>query len=577
MSDCNFFCKILCTLILVVAFLVNTVSGWFGGGDIIPTDKYVNGCPYHETTVEETTTQLADDTTWAGSTKPLAPINPSSSEPSTNTTTTTKPVTTIYTTPATTTTTKPTTTRPTTTTTTQPTTTRPTTTTTTTKLSTTTTTKKITTTRTTTTQKSTPDENTKVTLYGKTFNYTFDAIEATVDGGYIACGSLSMSGASQPFVVKYDKDSTLVWEKKFSSSTSTLFFQDLAVLDNGSVIIAGYEKITDSNQTEAKGNSEALIYSLSQSDGTVLFSKSFSGKESDLFNTVAATADNGFVVGGKTDSSNGDFADSTGTSAVIFSCDSEGNPIWKEYLTGTKGASVGEIATDSSGNIFVSLLTSSTDGDFAGCEELTGGYIDTVIMKYDKNGTRKWDYVIATSGRDEFAQIAPDGSGGCIIGGYYELIGIVVPDGTLNGIYNLGGVDSVVFYLNSNGTLKWRKTLAGINDDYITDISKSSKGYAISGYTQSGNRDFAPIGNLGGYDGFACVMNSSGTVTAIFSQGGSGEDAATCIAARTTNGKFMVAGRTKSIDGNFEANTNIDPKTNTVKIFTGYVASYTVS
>ncbi len=568
MHDCNFFCKILSTIVLVVAFLTNTVSGWFGGGDIIPTEKYLSGCPYHETTVEETTTQLPD-TTQAGTTVTFATTLPSS-EPAVSATTTTKPVTTIYTTPATTTTTTKPTTTATTTKSTTATTTKPTTTTTTTKLTTTTTTK-ITTTRTTTTQKSTPDENTAVTLYGKTFNYTFNAIEATADGGYIACGSLSMSGASQPFVVKYDKDSNLVWEKKFSSTTSTLYFDDLAVLDNGSVVIAGYGKITDTNEIKIKGNSEAIIYSLSQNDGTVLFSKAFNGKESDIFSDIAATADGGFVVGGKTNSDNGDFSDRTGERTMLVSFDSEGNIIWKKYVTGSKSATIEEVETDSSGNIFVSYLTSSTDGDFANCEELMGGYVDTVIMKYDKNGTYKWDYVIATSGRDEFTQIAPDGSGGCVVAGYYELIGAIIPDGTLNGIYNLGGIDSIIFCLNSNGTLKWKKTLAGINDDYITDISKSSKGYAVSGYTQSGNRDFAPIGNLGGYDGFACMINSSGTVTAIFSQAGSGEDTATCIAARTTNGKFMVAGKTKSNDGNFEANTN---KTT---IFTGYVSSYTVS
>lgn len=562
MNDCSFFCKILSTLVLIVAFLTNTVSGWFGGGDIIPTEKYLLGCPYHETTVEETTTQLPD-TTQAGTTAPFATTQPSSSESDANTTTT-KPVTTIYTTPATATTTKPTTTKPTTTTTT-------------TKLTTTTTTKKVTTTRTTTTQKSTPDVNTTVTLYGKTFNYTFNAIEAVADGGYIACGSMSMSGASQPFVIKYDKDSNIVWEKTFSSTASTLFFDDLAILDDGSVIIAGYEKITDTAEIETKGNSEAIIYSLSQSDGTVRFSKAFSGKESDVFSDIAAMSDGGFVAGGKTNSDNGDFSGAEGDRAMLVTFDSEGKPLQKKYVTGSKGASIEEVETDSSGNIFVSYLTSSTDGDFADYEELTGGYVDTVIIKYDKNMTYKWDYVIATSGRDEFTQIAPDGSGGCVVAGHYELIGIVIPDGTLKGIYNVGGIDSVIFSLGSNGSLKWKRTFAGISNDYITDISKSAKGYAVSGYSQSGNRDFAPIGNLGGYDGFACMINSSGTVTAIFSQAGSGEDAATCIAARTTNGKFMVAGRTKSIDGNFEANTNIDPKTNTVKIFTGYVSSYTVS
>ncbi len=549
MCDCNFLCKILCTLILIIAFIFNTIGNWVGAGDIIPTDKCLFGYTCHETTAEEPSTELTAEYT---------------TQPSATTTTATKPAvtavpTSMTETTATTESSTATTAKPTAATTSA----KPT-------IATTATTK-ITTTRTTTTttQKNTPDENTKVTFYGKTFNYTFYSIQATSDGGYVACGSMSISGASQPFAVKFDKESAVVWEKTFTSSTSTLHFESLAVLDNGTVIIAGYGYITDSNEVKTKGTSEALIYALSESDGTVLFSKAYDGSKADVFNAVAPTAD-GFIAGGETDSTDGDFAGSAGNSAVLISFDSEGNPIWKKYLTGSKSGSVEDIATDSSGNIFVSYLTSSTDGDFANCEELMGGYIDTVIMKYDKNGTYKWDYVIATSGRDEFTEIAADGSGGCVVAGYYELIGAVIPNGTLDGIYNLGGIDSVIFYINSNGSLKWKRTLAGINDDYITDISKSSKGFAISGYTASGNRDFASIGNVGGLDGFACMVNSSGTVTAMYSQAGTGEDAATCIAARTNNGKFMVAGRTKSADGNFEANAN---KTT---IYTGYIASYAV-
>lgn len=540
---CNIFLRFLCIIILIVTVIVNTIGNWAGVGDIIPT----NPCP-PETTASTTVPSTA------------APTN----------TTTTK-LTTTTTAPTTTTTTKPTTT----TTTTAPTTTtttKPITTTTTTAPTTTTTTKPTTaTTRKSTTQNTTPDADTTVTLYGSKYNYAFRAIEATADGGYVACGTMNNGLFTSSFAVKFDKDSNVVWEKTFSSSTAYITFEDLAVLDNGSVVIVGYANIQDTDELELKGVSEAVIYSLSESDGSQLFYKAFDGNEADIFKSVAAMSDGCFVVGGKTNSEKGDFSGLADGSAVILSLDSECGVIWEKYVNGSKGASVEDIATDKSGNIFVSYLTSSTDGDFAGCEELMGGYVDTVIMKYDKNGTYKWDYVIATSGRDEFTAIAADGSGGCVVGGQYELIGIVTPNGTLSGVHNCGGIDALVFYLNANGTLKWQKVLSGLNDDYITDISKASKGYAISGYTNSGNREFAEIGNLGSYDGYVCFVNSSGKTVNLFSQAGSLEDAALCVAARTTNSKFMVAGRTKSADGNFEANTNGS------KNFTGYVSSYVIS
>lgn len=561
MYDYNLLCKIFCPIILVIAFVFNTIGNWAGVGDIIPTDKCLFGSPEHGTTITEESTTLPSTEAVISTTS--APVTQSTTKVETTTQTTTQPTTESTTEPTTTTTTQPTTitttTQPTTTTT-QPTTTA--TTTTTTKISTTTTTRKS------TTQNTTPDADTKVTFYGKTFNYAFKEIEATTDGGYVACGSFGKEGVgSKRFAVKFDKDSNIVWEKVFDD---TFFFDDVAVLDNGSVILAGYQKITEEADTEIKGNSEALLLSLSENDGSVLFTKTFSGNNTDAFSAVAALSDGCFAVGGKTNSTKLDFADSSGERTVLMSLDSEGNVVWKKYATGSRGASIENIATDKYGNIFVAYLTSSTDGDFAGCEELTGGYVDTVVMKYSSGGTYKWDYVIATSGRDEFTAIAADNLGGCVIGGQYELIGTVIPDGTLSSFHNCGGIDAAVFYISSNGSVKWTKQLAGINDDYITDISKASKGYAISGYTNSGNRDFAEIGNLGETDGYVCFVNASGTTVEMFSQAGSLEDASTCIAARTTNSKFMVAGRTNSVDGNFEANTNKST------IFTGYVAAYEI-
>lgn len=554
MLDGNILCKILCPFILIIAFIFNTFGNWVGVGDIIPTEECIFGCTCHGTT-QETTTEPTTEITEPTATT-MAP-------------TTTKPTTTSPTTTQTTTAT--TTTKPTTTTTT----TKPTTTTTTAPVTTTTTTTKPTTTQkplttiSDTTMVNTPDADTSVTMYGqKKYGYAFSDIEAVADGGYVACGTMNNGLFTLSFAVKFDKDENVVWEKTYNGGTDFVFFNDLAILDNGNVAIVGYNSI----QTESvKGASEAFVYILSQDDGSQLLFKSFDGPGSDMFKSVARTADNGMIVCGKTNSTSGSFSASADGSAVILSLDSECNVIWAKYLNGSKSASAENIETDKYGNVFVAVVTSSTDGDFAGFEELKGGYSDSVILKYSSSGNLLWDYVISTSGRDTFTALAPDGSGGCVIGGYYELINAISTDGTLAGIHNCGGIDSLAIYLTSTGTVKWTKIVAGFYDDYITDISKSSKGYAISGYTNSGNREFAPIGNLGGYDGYVCFVNASnGKTVSIFSQAGSLEDAALCVAARTNNGKFMVAGRTKSVDGNFESNANGSNR------FTGYIDTYVI-
>lgn len=399
-----------------------------------------------------------------------------------------------------------------------------------------------------------------VTLFGGNGNDIYRSIEPSGDGGYFACGTTtSTSGVFSgrfegdwllpySFVSKIGADGKTEWVKTYGSSEVGIYINDIAVLSDGNIIAVGYHSIDDIEVIQTKGTSEALIYKLSGKDGSVISQKIMGGKESDLFNTVAKTT-KGFAVGGKTNSTNGDFAGYAGNCAMLFHFDADFNVLWSKTLSGSKGGSVDGLSADNSGNIFASVTTSSIDKDFASFSGLTGGYTDTVIIKYDYLGTKKWHYVIASSGRDEFRAIQADGSGGCVVGGQYELFASISPDGTLSDFNNLGGVDALLFGINSYGAVSWTKVLSGYGNDYITDIAKGTKGYAVAGYTTSSNREFSSIGNAGQSDGFVCYVNSTGTTLSMKSQAGTNEDTAACVACIGSN--YIVAGKTKSKNGSF--------------------------
>lgn len=417
-----------------------------------------------------------------------------------------------------------------------------------------------------------------VTLFGGNGNDIYRAVEPSGDGGYFACGTTtSTTGVftgryesdwmlPYSFVSKIDSNGKTEWIKTFGSSVAGIYLNDLAVLSDGNIIAVGYQSIDDIGVMAEKGVSEALIYKLSGTDGSIITEKTVGGKSSDVFNCVVKTT-RGFAVGGKTGSTDGDFAGYSENSAILFHFDTDFNVLWSKAMSGSKGGSVDGISADTSGNIFVSCTTNSTDGDFASFSGLMGGYIDTVIIKYNHSGSRLWYHVIASSGRDEFRAVQADGSGGCIVGGQYEMFTTTVPDGTLSGIHNCGGIDALLFSINTYGVLNWTKVLSGYGDDYITDIAKGSKGYAVTGYTASNNREFASIGNVGEYDGYVCYVNSSGTTLALNAQAGTVEDIASCVAC--TGANYIVAGRTKSKNGSFADYSGSG--------YMGYTAKYTVS
>ena len=417
-----------------------------------------------------------------------------------------------------------------------------------------------------------------VTLFGGTGNDIYRALEPSGDGGYFACGTTTsangvFTGRSESdwaipyaFVSKIGSDGKTEWIKTFGTDYAGVYINDIAVLSDGNIIAVGYYSIDSVELMENKGGAEAAVWKLSGTDGSLIAEKVLGGKGSDVMNCVAKTT-KGFAVGGKTSSTNGDFEGYSGNCAFLYHYDTDFNLLWSKTMSGAKGGSVDGISADNSGNIFVSCTTASTDGDFASFSGLMGGYIDTVIIKYNHSGVRQWYHVIASSGRDEFRAIRADGSGGCIVGGQYELTTAVSPDGTLSDIHNCGGTDALLFSINSYGILNWTKVLSGMGNDYITDIAKGSKGYAVTGYSTSTNREFASVGNAGGYDGYVCYVNNSGTTLKMIAQAGSSEDTASCVACIGAN--LVVAGKTKSTDGSFAYYPGSG--------YMGYTAKYTIS
>lgn len=556
-----FFTKIILFLTMII-MIIQSVFGNLCGGKNPPAETTT--AP--SVSVTETTTAAPTETS----------TSPSESETAETTTTTT--ATTTATTTTTTTTTEPV---PSETTTAKPTTTR----------------------KTTTTETGTRlDTATQAAIdaFGGKANVLFTDTVATSDGGFAACGISTptdgdFENVASPdwainfaFVVKYNSALTVEWIKaigfdKSQTSTNTINFEGITELSDGSLVAVGHSLASETAICE--GTSDAVIYKFS-AKGEQISAKTFGGSGNDYFYCVDSTP-NGFVVGGETSSKDGNFEGlpETGSCAIIMNFDSGINILWNRYLNGDKGGTIDGISADDNGNIFAACLTTSTKGSFAQFPELDKIYTNSVVIKYNYAGEYQWYFPIASNGRDTFDAIVADGEGGCAIAGYYERVSGALPDGTLTGIHNCGGIDSLVFTLNSDGSVKWIKILSGYYDDFITGIDKTAGGYVVCGYTYSSNREFNSINNKGEGDAYAAFLTPAGNTAEIMTAGGKRSDAATCVAVNE-NGVAAMFGRTVSNDGTFNGlnphltDGYVDLYKNIfdgVEPFTGFAVKYTTT
>ncbi len=113
---------------------------------------------------------------------------------------------------------------------------------------------------------------------------------------------------------------------------------------------------------------------------------------------------------------------------------------------------------------------------------------------------------------------------------------------------NYGAYDYWVVKLNSSATIEWEKSLGGSENDKANVVQQTSDGgYIIAGYTKSTDGDVS--GNHGGVsDAWVVKLDNAGAIQWQKCLGGTGSEYAYSI-QQTSDGGYIVAGQTYSNDG----------------------------
>ena len=145
---------------------------------------------------------------------------------------------------------------------------------------------------------------------------------------------------------------------------------------------------------------------------------------------------------------------------------SSGTKQWTKQL-GTSSSDRGTgVATDSSGNVYVSGFTyGGLDGN------TNAGSWDIFLVKYNSSGTKQWTEQLGTSSYESASGVATDSSGNVYVTG--------MTGGGLDGNTNAGITDLFVVKYNSSGTKQWTKQLGSSSRDYDYGVATDSSGTSM--------------------------------------------------------------------------------------------------
>lgn len=260
------------------------------------------------------------------------------------------------------------------------------------------------------------------------------SIKQTTDGGYIVAGIANfnegmVSGHHLPsftpdmWVVKLDSVGDLVWQKCLGGSGDDVAYSISQTTDGG-YIVAGRTQskngdVTD-NHTYYDVGSAAYVASVDywvvklSSTGTIEWKKCLGGTGEDVAYSVQQTSDGGYIVAGRTVSTNGDVTNVIGNrDAWIVKLNSTGILQWEKSFGGTNNEIAYFIQHTTDGGYVVAGTSLSNNGDLT----LNQGQSDYWVFKLNNLGILQWQKSLGGSTVDIAYSLALTNDGGFVVAG----------------------------------------------------------------------------------------------------------------------------------------------------------------
>lgn len=233
---------------------------------------------------------------------------------------------------------------------------------------------------------------------------------------------------------------------------------------------------------------------------------------------------------------------------------------WATYLGGSNDDYAYSVATDATGNVYLTGYTVSTSGiatPGSHKSSYSAGAPDAFLIKFDSNGVRLWGTYFGGGGDDQATSVSVDKVNGdiYIAGITYSNTGIALNgfDNTINS-GSTANSDAFLAKFNSAGVLQWGTYYGGAGDEEGHAVAVDALGNVyLAGQSSSATTTQVGSGGHqntygGSTDAFLVKFNSSGVRQWGTYFGGGGFDCARGISI-DFNSNVYLAGHSASISG----------------------------
>ena len=228
---------------------------------------------------------------------------------------------------------------------------------------------------------------------GSSWDYRF-SIDVTNDGGAVIAGESddndptnfpNNNGSDDYLVVKLGTNGDVEWQDSYGGSSYERP-EEIKQTSDGGFIVVGYSDSSNGDVSGNNGSQDFWILKLEE-NGDIQWDTALGGTEYERANAVIETSDGGFVIAGRSSSSNYDVDDNYGSDDFwVVKLNSNGAPLWKNNYGGTSNDYAENVFETADNGLIVTGSTHSNDIDVSG----NHGNQDHWIIKLNSEGTLLW-------------------------------------------------------------------------------------------------------------------------------------------------------------------------------------------
>ncbi|MBK8875495.1 MAG: T9SS type A sorting domain-containing protein [Bacteroidetes bacterium] len=375
------------------------------------------------------------------------------------------------------------------------------------------------------------------------------------------------NGLKDYWIVKTDSLGNIQWQNTIGGSGEDLLQSVIQTSDGGYILGGKSSSNISGDKTENFIGTFDYWIVKTDSLGIIEWQNTIGGNESDQLNSLAQTSDGGYILAGNSWSDiSGDKTENTNgiNDYWIVKTDSLGAIQWQKTIGGSDSEDLNSIAQTADGGY---ILGGSSRSNISGDKtENRNGPVDYWIVKTNSLGVIQWENTIGGSGFEELRSLAQTADGGYILGGFSN--SNISVDKTEN---SHGSEDYWIVKTDSLGIIQWQNTLGGSGDDWLNSIAQTADGgYIMGGFSASNISGDRTENVIGSRDCWIVKTNSFGVLEWQNTIGGvNSEDIAAIV--QTYDGGYTCGVESNSnISGDKTENSNGDYDYWIVKITNHY-------